>query len=942
MTVNGNDYTTTVQNDGTWSVDVATSDLIADNSVDVSVASSDAAGNSVTSTASTSVSVDTVPGNLPNGEPMAAPQVSIVDDTNNDGTINANEKDSEVNFEISMPEGVEAGDTLNVDVNGTVTSVEITQNMIDAGKYEGVTTTPDEGQSVVITASITDKQGNTTESSSDSAQVDTVFGDGEILGKLAITDITDNNGDYSSVTMHGTGAIPGDTIKLFYNGGTNASDGEFDDTQEPATVNSQVVTTTVNDDGTWSIDISNLDKTPVNDNEFFSVVEYDKDGNTIATATTHYYHGTYNPAGLESEDDFVLTGAGNDTIIANVNDTNDYVMIDGGNGQDIVEFAGSINDYNIVRQDADTVIVTKKGTGSDSENDNDNIGDVYELRNVENLKFGGTIYNVTESGEINAAPIAHDETKVEVPVTIIRNGEDIENLGNIGDNHRNSHNVQADTKTETFSFGKEHAGEEVVLTFDSHVTGGWEDGTGPGNETRDAFIISANGQELANLSYDEDDDNDNTWNNTHSYKITLDENGDAHVAFTVASTAKNEVVDISNIKVSLSTTELQGITTDEDHSVIIDILSNDTDADNDRLSIIKIDGQDVTNGAVATIKDSDDNVLGTARVTSDGKIEFTPDTSLQSLNDGDNKEISFEYSVSDGRGGEDSANISLNILGVDEGVTLNYHNVGDASTRYGGEGYVDHAGKEVITGNGDDVINIADDIEHGATIMTQAGNDTINVGDDFDQGELYTGEGDDTVNIHDDLGDKHHHNQAGHIFTGDGNDVISVEGTVRNASSIDSGAGDDTIKLKDISSSFDNGSVKLGEGDDTLILNDNLDGSNSTFDGGAGNDMLVLNAESINLDNIKNIEEITLGDDTQEITISAKDVLEITDSNNTLVIHGDENDTVHLKDDQSCGMQNDKWEKLDDFVQINGENYVQYSDGSATLLIQNNIIVDES
>ena len=398
VTVNGNDYTTTVQNDGTWSVDVATSDLIADNSVDVSVASIDAAGNSVTSTASTSVSVDTVPGNLPNGEPMAAPQVSIVDDTNNDGTINANEKDSEVNFEISMPEGVEAGDTLNVNVNGTVTSVEITQNMIDAGKYEGVTTTPDEGQSVVITASITDKQGNTTESSSDSVQVDTVFGDGETLGKLAITDITDNNGDYSSVTMQGTGAIPGDTIKLFYNGGTNASDGEFDNTQEPATDNGHVVTTTVNADGTWSIDISNLDKTPVDDNEFFSVVEYDKDGNSIATDTTHYFHGTYNPASLESADDFVLTGAGNDTIKAEVDDTNDYVVIDGGNGHDVVEFNGNIGDYDIVRQDTDTIIVTKKGTESDS--DNNGIGDVYELRNVENLQFGNEAYRVSEDGSI--------------------------------------------------------------------------------------------------------------------------------------------------------------------------------------------------------------------------------------------------------------------------------------------------------------------------------------------------------------------------------------------------------------------------------------------------------------------------------------------------------------------------------------------------------------
>ena len=59
VTVNGHDYTTTVQNNGTYSVDVATSDLVADNSVDVSVASTDSTGNSVTSSATHTISVDT-------------------------------------------------------------------------------------------------------------------------------------------------------------------------------------------------------------------------------------------------------------------------------------------------------------------------------------------------------------------------------------------------------------------------------------------------------------------------------------------------------------------------------------------------------------------------------------------------------------------------------------------------------------------------------------------------------------------------------------------------------------------------------------------------------------------------------------------------------------------------------------------------------------------
>ncbi|RXJ99412.1 Ig-like domain-containing protein, partial [Halarcobacter ebronensis] len=58
VSVNGTDYTTTVQADGTYSVDVATSDLLADNSVEVDVVSTDAAGNSVTSEGSRDISVD--------------------------------------------------------------------------------------------------------------------------------------------------------------------------------------------------------------------------------------------------------------------------------------------------------------------------------------------------------------------------------------------------------------------------------------------------------------------------------------------------------------------------------------------------------------------------------------------------------------------------------------------------------------------------------------------------------------------------------------------------------------------------------------------------------------------------------------------------------------------------------------------------------------------
>ncbi|WP_139078923.1 Ig-like domain-containing protein, partial [Aliivibrio logei] len=50
MTINGTDYETTVDANGNWSVNVAGADLAADTEFEVSVASTDAAGNEVNST----------------------------------------------------------------------------------------------------------------------------------------------------------------------------------------------------------------------------------------------------------------------------------------------------------------------------------------------------------------------------------------------------------------------------------------------------------------------------------------------------------------------------------------------------------------------------------------------------------------------------------------------------------------------------------------------------------------------------------------------------------------------------------------------------------------------------------------------------------------------------------------------------------------------------
>lgn len=140
----------------------------------------------------------------------------------------------------------------------------------------------------------------------------------------SITNISDDSAasDYSEVTLHGTGE-PGSAILLF----------DEDNNQ----VN--VAPITVDNDGNWIIDISDLISTSVNDNEFFTAKQVDNYGNTSESSNTvHYYHGDFDPAQQEAADDFVLLGEGDDQFNATVDDIDNRLVVDGGDGTDTAVF----------------------------------------------------------------------------------------------------------------------------------------------------------------------------------------------------------------------------------------------------------------------------------------------------------------------------------------------------------------------------------------------------------------------------------------------------------------------------------------------------------------------------------------------------------------------------------------------------------------------------
>ncbi|MBE4574877.1 hypothetical protein BOO36_13745 [Vibrio navarrensis] len=127
LEIHNTTYTTTVGADGTWSVDVAGSDLAADTAFDAVVTSSDAAGNTVDTTGSSTHTVD-----------LAATASIDVDPITDDRIINANESAEGVLIPITGWVGGDArpGDTVTITLGGVEIGRALVSNYTNAeGKY---------------------------------------------------------------------------------------------------------------------------------------------------------------------------------------------------------------------------------------------------------------------------------------------------------------------------------------------------------------------------------------------------------------------------------------------------------------------------------------------------------------------------------------------------------------------------------------------------------------------------------------------------------------------------------------------------------------------------------------------------------------------------------------------------------------------------------------
>ena len=210
FTVNGTDYATTVNLDGsTWSVAVAGSDLAAQTSFDVTVSGSDAAGNPFAATTTSVHTVDTT----------SAASIAVNAITADD-IINAAEASANITVSGTVTGDAEAGDHISFTVNGTAynttVNADATWSVSVAGSDLAAQTSFD------VTVSGSDSAGNPfTVTATSVHALDTTSTASITVNAITVDDIVNAAEAGANIVITGTvgGDVhDGDTVTLTVNG----------------------------------------------------------------------------------------------------------------------------------------------------------------------------------------------------------------------------------------------------------------------------------------------------------------------------------------------------------------------------------------------------------------------------------------------------------------------------------------------------------------------------------------------------------------------------------------------------------------------------------------------------------------------------------------------------------------------------------------------------
>ncbi|MGJ8731689.1 MAG: beta strand repeat-containing protein [Cellulophaga sp.] len=196
LTINGTNQTLTATDISTGTVTTSFVSPGEGNTITVTATVTDTSGN-ISPEGSDSAIIDTTA--------TAAPTVVITEDINNDAIINSTELVGDIDVTITLPPGAVEYDILTINgTNQTLTATDISNSTVTTSFAS-----PGEGNTITVTASITDTAGNTSTNGSDSATIDTTAP----VPTLTIDNVTaDNvvNASEATSTITITGTVGGD------------------------------------------------------------------------------------------------------------------------------------------------------------------------------------------------------------------------------------------------------------------------------------------------------------------------------------------------------------------------------------------------------------------------------------------------------------------------------------------------------------------------------------------------------------------------------------------------------------------------------------------------------------------------------------------------------------------------------------------------------------
>ena len=235
-------------------------------------------------------------------------------------------------------------------------------------------------------------------------------------------------------------------------------------------------------------------------------------------------------------------------------------------------------------------------------------------------------YNGTDSFTYTIEDSNGDTSTATVTVTIVP-VNDLPNAVNDSatTNEDTAVNINV-LNNDTFGGDGPNTGTIVVASNPSHGTATVNNGGTPNDPTDDTIDYAPNAN----------------YNGTDSFTYTIeDANGDTSTA-TVTVTIRPVNDDPNAVD--------NNYTTPQDTSVNINPIDGDSDPDGDTITVINLNGVTLTPGTVQTI-----NVPhGTVAITAVGAMTFTPTTGYVGTS-------VFPYTISDGNGGTDTANVRITV-----------------------------------------------------------------------------------------------------------------------------------------------------------------------------------------------------------------------------------------------------------------------------------------